>query len=313
ITDMFHMGLTGLFLLLLRRNVITAAGFMVIMMMCRESSMFLAFISAGLLFWNRKFLSGIAMTVGYLVGFLVVHRATAGLENVHQIPELLYLLTKMPANFLRNWLGVLMWTNGYAWCNQPVFSISLPGTLHLGVITQIGFCAPSIAAPLTTASTYVTIFGVLPAVLISVLKARGVPPGKWREEWWTTAFAYGALMVLLGSLAGAPVDREIGFGWPLFFIALPAICVEMLTWRVAALNLVAAWAPLLLSSLLAPPESELSFIGVSMSPLISSLSLAIGTAANVIAFAVMRSELAQPQEPSAEPAPTVRKLWSARL
>jgi hypothetical protein len=256
ITDMFHMGLTAIFILLLRHNIVAAAGFMLIMMTARENSMFLAFISAGFLLWNRKFFAGALMMIGYLVGYLIVHFAASGAHNVHQTPEIIFMFMKMPANFLRNWLGVLLWTNGYAWCEQPVFTISFPGTFHLGVITKVGFCAPSIVAPLAAAASYVTIFGVLPAVLVSVLKTRGVPAGKWREEWWATSFVYGAVMFLLATFVGNPVDRDVGFAWPLFLIALPTICSEMLTWRVAVLNVCAAWGPLLLSSLLGPPGAN---------------------------------------------------------
>lgn len=301
ITDMFHMGLTAVFLSLLSWNPPTAAIFMIIMIMGRESSMFLAFISAAVLLWNRKFATGCLMLAGYLVGSFLVHRLTVGVQNVHQMSDLLYLFTKMPANLLRNWAGVLMWTNGYAWCDHPVFVVPLPGSFHLGVITQVGFCAPSVAAPLATIASYVTTFGVLPAVLLAVLRARGVPKGQWRQEWWTTAFVYGSLMVALGSLAGEPVDREIGYGWPLFLIALPVICSEMLTWRIAVLHVIAAWAPLLLTTLLGRSGDELWFIGVSMQPLISILSLAIGLVANVVSYEIMRSILLRSQRPDATP------------
>lgn len=296
ITDMFHMGLTAIFILLLRYNAVAAAGFMVVMMTGRESSMFLAFISAGFLLWNRKVFAGIAMIAGYLVGSLIIHSAAAGASNVHEMPEIFYLFLKMPENFLRNWLGVLLWTNGYAWCEQPVFTISFPGTFHLGVITKVGFCAPSIVAPLAAAASYVTTFGVLPAVLVSVLKTRGVPLSRWREEWWATSFAYGALMFLLATFAGNPVDRDIAFAWPLFLIALPTICSEFLTWKVAALNISAAWAPLLLSSLLGPPGGERLFTGVSEAPLVSFMSLALGLAANVATYGLMRLTLAPSKE-----------------
>jgi len=303
LTDMFHMELTALFLLLLRRNVVIACGFMVIMMMCRESSMFLAFISTGLLLWNRKIVSGVGMLAGYLVGSLIIHHAAAGAQNIHQMPELLYFITKMPVNFLRNWLGVLLWTDGYAWCNQPAFAISLPGTIHLGLITKIGLCTPSIALPLATASMYVTVFGVLPGVLISVLKERRIPPGQWREEWWTTAFIYGALMLLLGPLIGPTMDRTTSPCWPLFFIALPVVCAEMLTLRVAALQVVAVWSPLLLNCFIVSPETQLTFIGIPMAPVISGLSLAIGTAANFAAYQIVRSMLTRSPDSGIAPAP----------
>jgi hypothetical protein len=298
ITDMFHMGLTAIFIVLLRYNPVAAAGFMVFMMLGRENSMLLALISAGLLLWNRKIFLAAAMLAAYLIGSVIAHSAASGASNVHKMPEILYLFLKMPSNFLQNWLGVQLWTNGYAWCEQPVFTISFPGTFHLGVITKVGFCAPSIVTPLAMAASYVTIFGVLPAVLVSVLKSRGVPVGRWREEWWATAFAYGALMFFLATLVGNPVDRDIAFAWPLFLIALPTICSEMLTWKVAALNISAAWGPLLLSSFFGPLGGERLFTSVSMAPLVSSASLAIGIAANVATYRLMRLALVSSNEPA---------------
>jgi hypothetical protein len=298
ITDMFHMGLTAIFILLLRYNAVAAAVFMVFMMLGRENSELLALISVGFLLWNRKAFAAGAMLAGFLIGSFIAHWAAAKASNVHQMPEIFYLIFKMPSNFLRNWLGVLLWTNGYAWCEQPVFTISFPGTFHLGVITKVGFCAPSILAPLAAAASYVTIFGVLPAVLVSVLKTRGVPLAKWREEWWATSFAYGAFMFFLATFVGNPVDRDIAFAWPLFLISLPTICPEMLTWKVAALNVSAAWGPLLLSSLLSPPGGERLFTGVSMTPLVSFMSLAIGIAANVATYRLMRLALAPSKGPA---------------
>src|SRR5271156_5095009 len=108
-----------------------------------------------------------------------------------------------------------------------------------------------------------------------------------KDMWWTIAFTYGALMTLFGPVIGPPADRAIGFGWPLFLIALPTICLKVLTWKLAALHVLAAWTPLLISSLLAPPKSALSFIGVSLVPIVSGLSLAVGAAANVLAYRVI--------------------------
>jgi hypothetical protein len=296
ITDMLHMGLTALFLLLVRLNHLAlAAALIIIMYTARESSMLLGFVSIAVLFWHKKYFSGVLVVVGCLIGMSIVHHATAGAQNVHKMPEILYLFSKMPANFLRNWLGVLIWTNGYSWCNEPVFVVHFPGTLHLGEITEVGLCAPSIAGPLLTISSYVTAFGVLPAMLLGTLKANG-RSARWKEMWWSIAFLYGALMTVLGPFAGPPPDRAIGFGWPLFLMALPAICGEILTWRFAALQVVASWTPLLLSSLLAPTESAQSFIGVSSAPIVSALSLTVGAAANLVAYNMIRSALSQAQE-----------------
>jgi hypothetical protein len=297
ITDGLHMALVAVFLLMMRHNYrFAAALLMIVMYTARESSLLLAFISAGVLVWNRNIFGSILVILGWLIGSYVVHRATANAYNVHHMPEIIYLFTKMPANFLRDWLGIRIWTNGYAWCNHPFFVTWVPRSFHLGVISKIGFCTPSIVEPLSTMASYVTSYGVLPAALIASLRANRIPPDKKKEISWVIAFTYGALMTLLGPIAGPPADRAIGFGWPLFLIAIPAICVEVLTWRIAALQIIASWAPLLFSSLLGPPESVRSFIGISLAPIVSALSLAVGSLANAVAYRTIRATVAQTQD-----------------
>jgi hypothetical protein len=140
----------------------------------------------------------------------------------------------------------------------------------------------------------VTLFGVMPAMLWVALRR-----GTAHDPWWGTAFVYGALMLLLGPLAGAPADREIGFGWTIFYFALPAVCVFGLTWKLAALNVLACWSPMVLSAFLSRPDYELYFIDISTMPIVSMLALAIGLVANVAAARMLRGDLAQPAMPAA--------------
>lgn len=298
ITDMFHMGMTALFFALLRWRPLAAALFVIPLICARESSMFLAFIAAGFLIWRGDRIAGAAMLVCYLAGTYLVHRASAGIENVHHMPAILYLFTKIPANFLRNWVGVELWTDGYAWCDQPFVTLGLPLGIHFGAITRIGICTPSIARPIATLSYYVTLFGVMPAMLWAALR-RGAARDLWRDPWWGTTFIYGALMLLLGPLAGAPADREIGFGWTIFYLALPAVCVFGLTWKLAALNVLACWSPVVLSAFLSRPDYELSFMDISIMPIVSMLALAIGLVANVAAARLLREIATQDAMPAA--------------
>ena len=108
-----------------------------------------------------------------------------------------------------------------------------------------------------------------------------------------------------------PANRAIGFGWPLFLIALPAICAEILTWRLAALHVLAAWTPLLINSLFAPAPGvwgqewgqglfdAYSFARGSSAPIVSGLSFAVGAAANVAAYKIIRLALSQMQQSDA--------------
>ncbi len=298
ITDMFHMGMAALFFALLRWRPLAAALFVIPLVCARESSMFLAFIAAGFLIWRSERIAGAAMLICYLIGSFLVHRVTAGIENVHHMPETFYLFTKIPVNFLRNWVGVLLWTDGYAWCDQPFARFSLPLGIHFGSISQIGICQPSIAPPLATLSYYATLFGVMPAMLWAGFR-RGGTRNLWRDPWWGTAFVYGALMVVLGPLAGAPADREIGFGWTIVYLALPAVCAYRLDWKLAALNVLACWSPVVLDLFLARPGYDLSFANISSDPIVSIPAIAIGLVANVAAARAMRSDLAPAAAPAA--------------
>jgi hypothetical protein len=292
IVDMFHMALTAIFFALLAWNAIAASVLMVVMTTARESSMMFAFVACGVLLFNRRWVAASVMLAGWAAGAMIVHHATAGAQNVHRMPELLYLIGKIPLNFVRNWFGVPPWTNGYAWCDAPLATMTLPAHLHLGVITRIGFCAPLPGVPLTTASSYVTVFGVLPAILAATIRSHGIPRRLWRQVWWATAFISGGVLMVLGPLVGSPVDRTIGFGWPLLFIALPALWRDAPDWRLAALQIGAAWSPLLLSQILAASPAEHSFIGVSPTPAVAAWALAIGTAANIAAYRMIRSRAA---------------------
>jgi hypothetical protein len=176
ITDMFHMGLTALFLLLLRWRPLAAALFVIPMIAARESSMFLAFIAAGFLIWRGERIAGAEMLLCYMVGSYIVHRLAPDLHNVHHMPEIFYLFTKMPVNLLRNGFGILLWTDGYAWCDKPVTVFTLPWGIHFGLITKIGVCRPSIAPPLATLSYYATMFGVLPGLLWRLIPLTQVDP-----------------------------------------------------------------------------------------------------------------------------------------
>lgn len=284
ITDMFSAAFVALFLLLLwQERFLWAALLMVAMVPARESTAILGVVAVGVLLFHRRWAAAVMILAAVAGGKFIVHHLTAGVENTHNMPELVYLVTKIPVNFLRNWVGVLLWTDGYAWCDAPVFTVSLP--VHIGRITQLGPCMPSIAEPLATIASYLTIFGVLPAMLAGTIRAYGLSPEKWKESWWATAAIYGGLMVVLGPLAGEPPDREIGFGWPLFLIALPALRVDRL-WAMASLSVVASWSPMLFTDLVGSATDPQLFTGASMAPAVSLLSIGVGVGTNYAAYLV---------------------------
>ena len=140
-----------------------------------------------------------------------------GQPNRHHLPDFVYLGLKLPHEFLKNVLGFRLWSNTLEF-GRPLFKIHLPAALHLGGVHEIGLCEPEFNIPIFTFVTLLTLFGAGP---LWVWRARaeawrGAPPLAVQ-----LAGVYGLLAYLLGTSVGDWIDRLIGDGWPLFWLALP--------------------------------------------------------------------------------------------
>jgi hypothetical protein len=124
----------------------------------------------------------------------------------------------MPWNLLRNVAGVQPWSNVYTEiCAVPRWQMGV----HLGSVRAVGVCGYSSAGLVEWATAAVLNFGLLP-VLVGWLWWRG---RRWRGETVVLRFAllYGALSFALAPALGTWVLRLAGYGWPLFFVALPML------------------------------------------------------------------------------------------
>lgn len=149
----------------------------------------------------------------------VIGRLVAGsLGNKEKLPEWAYLLLKMPWNLLRNVAGVQPWSNVYTEiCTVPRWQVAL----HLGPVRAFGICGYSSAGMVEWVTAAALNFGLLP-VLVGCLWWRG---RRWRGERVVLRFAllYGVLSFALAPALGTWVLRLAGYGWPLFFVALPML------------------------------------------------------------------------------------------
>jgi len=224
--DLFHAALTVLFfLLLLREKLIAALVVLAIAYMTRENTLILCLV-LGSIAWLRK-LYGVAVGSGGVLLFGTAFGAWAvrlGQPNIHHLPDFLYFGLKMPHQFLKNVLGLRIWTNTLPF-GEPFKKFVLPSYLSAGDVHVIGLCYPEWILPLFTLITLLTLFGTGPLIV-------------WltrRLKLWTSihplavqvAFVYGLIAFFLGTSIGDWVDRLVGYGWPLFWIGVPYILAVM--------------------------------------------------------------------------------------
>jgi hypothetical protein len=139
-----------------------------------------------------------------------------GQPNIHNMPDILFLALKVPYNFALNYLGICVWTE-VTGIGHPIVTWQIPPFLHLAD-KQIGFNFEW-HYPFDTAIALLTVFGSGPVFLAHYAR-------RWRlmlAEFWViqVIFFYGAISYLLGPAVGNMVSRLVGYGWPVFWIALP--------------------------------------------------------------------------------------------
>jgi hypothetical protein len=218
--DLLYAALMCCFLLLLReRQVLAACLVMFPMMLSRESTLLtlVCFLIAG---WRRlKRSEVVTAIVATGVAMAIVKRLTAdALPNKENIPPMVYLVAKMPWNFLRNVLGIRMWANVYPSCEVPNWQMAV----HLGPLKAVGTCGFFPDVPRETLGIGMTVFGLLPLVVWQVRK-QALRTGGREDLMLRFALVYGVISFLMAPLLGETFLRLCAYGWPLFLIALPLL------------------------------------------------------------------------------------------
>lgn len=255
--DALVMGLTSLFLLSLHRerSWLLAAASAVLLILARETGLILVMLAVAFALWHRRWWFA-ALLAGLGVAALVSlkHLAPA-VANIHDMNGLLYLALKIPVNFLRNVAGMKFWLNDMSSCAHPMLAIPVGHAVapFFGKITTIGFCAPDVTLPVSTAALVLSIFGVLPGMALALLlRGRQVLA---KDHWLLLVVLYGGAMFVLGTCTGASVYRLLTYGWPLFVIAVPilakAVAVDepLARGHVLAMHLGLSWLGPLLGAL----------------------------------------------------------------
>lgn len=254
--DLFFAALLGcFFVVLIKGRTSLALVLLLSLYLTRESTILLAFAWAVLAWFESESLIAGGCVAITLVGLFVSRKfASLGLPNVHHTNELVFLALKPPFDSLRNFLGVILIPSemkgmpGYA-CT-PFAIVNLPSYLSYGATRQFGICPPDPGIPLHMLTLWLSLFGIGPAILWVLLRRN------WRHVliasplWLKLACFYGLLAFFAAPFVSFWLERDIGYAWPVVWLAAPAIfrrvCPAATAGVVAALlleNLAASWIP----------------------------------------------------------------------
>jgi len=231
--DLLYAALLCGFLLLLSEGRILAACLMMFPMTVSRESTLLTLACFLLVGWKRLKKSEIATAVlaTGAATLLVRRMAVDALPNKEHISPMVYLVAKMPWNFLRNVLGLGMWANVYPSCAVPKWQVQA----HLGPLHAIGFCEFFPGAIAKTFGLGMTIFGLLP-VMVWMVRRQMLRTGGREDLMLRFAILYGVGSFLLAPTLGESFVRLFGYSWPLFLIALPLLL------GASGANFISTWA-----------------------------------------------------------------------
>ena len=227
--DLIHAAVTGLFfLLLLRGSYRTSLLVLLMLVLIRESTVLLSMIVVLVSLRSKKgfALQVIGVTVvGLVITSFVTRRA---LPNIHGMSEGMYMLLKIPFNFAKNICGAVFVSDTLARLrptSEPAVTLHLPSWLPLGQLHKAGFSGFSATGPLTTLSTWLTQFGIAPTLVTIEMIRKRRPTLSHTPAWMFIALIYGLFSFYIGPCLGAAVVRLVGYGWPAFLLAAPALLI----------------------------------------------------------------------------------------
>ena len=260
--DCMHAALVALFFLLLVRGAWWyAMPLLFLMQVTRESTVLLTFVVVLVTLYHRNWkLAGTAVLCT-LLGMGVVSRyGNQGQGNIHGANTVVYLVGKVPFNFLTNVCGVCMWTNTHAkndpetYPNEPLVKYELPAWIPTGSSAKSASITLDPTLPLAHVRMLITILGIMPSLVLSVIlwKRRHLVLDDGLSQVGLTALVYGTLAFLMSPILGTSVGRYLSYAWPLAWIAAPELLIRYfdadnrLIRRLAWLQAIASWIPLLL-------------------------------------------------------------------
>lgn len=249
--DFFSAGLTGVFFYLIYRSYFWPSALMLLLVyLTRENAIFLCLALAAMGLYKYRLRWAVAGIVVLVAGIVITSLAGRhGLPQEYNMNFLLYMALKIPKNLLYNGFGVLIWTNVYPDVGHPYLLIALPGWLPLGKLHTIGITPMQPLVFLNTIMLLLTTFGVAPSLLGLQLAKHWKQIFSENQFWLQVAIIYGVSSFLIGIAVSYDVMRLIGYAWPAFWLAVPALLCRYCTFSLSSLiqligyQVFACWLP----------------------------------------------------------------------
>jgi hypothetical protein len=220
--DMLHAAILGLvFLCLARDKLWPTLALLFFLYVTRESTILLSVTITAVGLYKRRWRLLLGTIIVTALGMGVVHHfSSLGQPNVHGTSDLAYMLLKIPYNFPKNVLGIVLWTNTLAafdpiaFSDAPIMTMAVPDWLRCGAIRSVGVYAFDPLIPLSTLRILLTSFGVLPILVLADLAKYRKGVSSDVPVYVFVAIVYGLASFFLGTSLGASVGRLVGYGWP---------------------------------------------------------------------------------------------------
>jgi hypothetical protein len=260
--------------------------------LARESTILLALAWVVIAWFESDFFVVAVCAIITFVGFFITRKFAAfGVPNVHHTNEFVFLALKPPFDSLRNFLGLILVPSemkgrpNFNSCT-PFVTINLPSLLSYGSTRQCGICCPDLAGPLHTFRLWFSLFGIGPAVVCVLFKRNSSRVLVNSPLWLKLATIYGLFAFIVAPFVSLWLERDVGYAWPVFWLAVPALFVKVFAAAppgvIAAIileNLAACWIPFVL------------VLGSSHVLLFSLAALSVSLAMQAAAFWTLRSTL----------------------
>jgi hypothetical protein len=254
--DLFYAALLAGFILSLIATK-SCAALLILFALCltRESTILLSLIWV-VLAWMESDRFTIVTAVTLTAAGLFVSRlfASLGTSNIHHTDEFVFLILKPPFDLLRNLFGMVLVPDevkgmrGFA-CDQMTL-VHLPVLLRYGSTRTFGICSPDISIPVRTLTLWLSLFGIGPAMMWSIVRRNDWKLFSDSPLWLKLMLIYGLCCFVLAPCVSFWLERDIGYAWPAFWVAIPALLRRFqlssrAVIRLLLENLAACWIPYL--------------------------------------------------------------------
>jgi hypothetical protein len=253
--DLFFATLLSVFFICIYYSLLWQSLVMLFLLyFTRDNALFVCLALFLAAWWQSRLKWVFGSLLALLVANILLSMATGGRgsENLYQISNLLYMILRIPKNLLYNVFGILIWNNIHPTVGIPAIKIAIPGWLPLGALHSLGLCPWEPTIPLRTITLVLTTFGILPMLLAFIL-IKNYQVIKTTSLGILVAVIYGCMSFVAGVMISLDVGRQLGYAWPAFWLAVPALYKQHyqipkpVFYRIAFYQIALCWAPWVLT------------------------------------------------------------------